>query len=280
MIILKKVADLNRQLAAWKQLGKTTGFVPTMGALHEGHLSLIRESKSLATITICSIFVNPTQFNDPEDFKKYPVTTDKDIALLLQEEADLLFLPDAVEIYPADLPKKTYELGAVETVLEGAHRPGHFQGVAQVIDRLLHLIQPDYLIMGQKDFQQVMIVRRLLELTRTPTKLVTAPTLREASGLAKSSRNTRLSAQQLTQAAAIYQTLVFGKTAVRQIPVKELEAQMAARLLEAGFSKVDYVAICHPGDLSPIEYYTAGMDAVMLIAAFLGGVRLIDNIQL
>ena len=280
MIILKKIKHLTRQLEAYRKAGKTTGFVPTMGALHEGHLSLIREAKAKADITICSIFVNPTQFNDPEDFKKYPVTTGNDIELLLRENVDLLFMPSANEMYPKDLAKKEYNLGRLETIWEGAHRPGHFQGVAQVIDRLVSVIEPTYMVMGQKDFQQVMIVRRLLEILSAKTTLITSPTLREASGLAKSSRNTRLTAQQLDQATAIYQALLFGKETAGTIPVKELIQQMEQQLLEAGFAKVDYVAFCDPTDLSPLESYTKGNPAVILVAAFLGNVRLIDNILL
>lgn len=280
MIILKKIKDLTRQLEAYRKAGKTTGFVPTMGALHEGHLALIREAKAKADITICSIFVNPTQFNDPEDFKKYPVTTGNDIELLLRENVDLLFMPSANEMYPKDLAKKEYNLGHLETIWEGAHRPGHFQGVAQVIDRLVSVIEPTYMVMGQKDFQQVMIVRRLLEILSAKTALITSPTLREASGLAKSSRNTRLTAQQLDQATAIYQALLFGKETAGTIPVKELIQQMEQQLLEAGFAKVDYVAFCDPTDLNPLESYTKGNPAVILVAAFLGNVRLIDNILL
>ncbi|UAY56433.1 pantoate--beta-alanine ligase [Arachidicoccus terrestris] len=280
MIILKTVKDLTKQLEAYRDAGKTTGFVPTMGALHEGHLSLIREAKAKADITICSIFVNPTQFNDPEDFKKYPVTTGNDIELLLGENVDLLFLPSANEMYPKDLEKKVYPLGPLEMTLEGAHRPGHFQGVAQVIDRLVGIIQPTYMVMGQKDFQQVMIVRRLLALLKSKTALITGPTLREPSGLAKSSRNTRLTAQQLNQAAAIYQALLFGKETAGTIPIKELIQQMEQRLLKAGFAKVDYVAFYDPTNLSPLESYTKGTPAVILVAAFLGDVRLIDNITL
>ncbi|GAB3354025.1 pantoate--beta-alanine ligase [Arachidicoccus ginsenosidivorans] len=277
MIILKKVAALTKILLDNKVAGKSSAFVPTMGALHEGHLSLIRQAKQQADITICSIFVNPTQFNDSNDFNKYPVTTSQDISLLLTEQVDYLFMPTVTEMYPADLPKKNYDLGKIEAVLEGAHRPGHFQGVAQVIDRLVSLVQPDFMIMGQKDFQQVMVVERLLELIGSKTRLITSPTLRENSGLAKSSRNARLTELQKEQATAIYKSLLYAKAHIAELPIKEMESQVTGQLLQAGFDKVDYVAICHPKDLSPINIYTPGMEAVMLIAAFLGEVRLIDN---
>jgi len=277
MIILKKVAELTKIILDVKANGNTTAFVPTMGALHAGHLSLIRKAKEKADLTICSIFVNPTQFNDPNDFDKYPVTTDQDISLLLNEQVDYLFLPSVTEIYPADSSKKNYDLGPIESLLEGAHRPGHFQGVAQVIDRLLSLIQPDFMIMGQKDFQQVMVVERLLQLMGSKTILITGPTLRENSGLAKSSRNTRLTEQQKERAPAIYKALLYAKANITKIPVKDLRDEIKQQLLGAGFHKVDYVAICHSKDLRPIDLYKPGMDAVVLVAAFLGEVRLIDN---
>jgi pantoate--beta-alanine ligase len=232
----------------------------------------------MADLTICSIFVNPTQFNDPEDFKKYPVTTDQDISLLESEKVDYLFLPPVEEIYPPDLPEKHYDLGQIESVLEGAHRPGHFQGVAGVIDRLLSLIQPTCMIMGQKDFQQVIVVTKLIELTGSQTKLITGPTHRATSGLALSSRNARLSQQDLLRATAISRALLYGKQHIQDIAPRQLENELTSQLRDAGFGPVDYVAICHPGDLSPLEQYQPGMEAVILIAAFLGPVRLIDNL--
>ncbi|SDZ96395.1 pantoate--beta-alanine ligase [Arachidicoccus rhizosphaerae] len=277
MIILKKVADLNKVVASIHKTGKSTGFVPTMGALHEGHLSLIEQSRKIADVTICSIFVNPTQFNDPEDLKKYPITTDQDITLLESAKVDYLFLPTVEEIYPKDSPKKHYDLGQIETVLEGAHRPGHFQGVAEVIDRLLTLIKPSYIIMGQKDFQQVKVVTKLIELIGSQTKLVTSPTHREQTGLALSSRNARLSQQELQQATAISKALLYGRQHIKDTDPRTLEQEMSSQLMAAGFGPIDYVAICHPNNLSPIQQYQTGMDVVILVAAFLGQVRLIDN---
>ena len=280
MIILKTVESLTRQLAYYKEAGCSIGFVPTMGALHDGHISLLRTAQQKADITVCSIFVNPTQFNDPEDFKKYPVTTDQDIALLIAEKVDVLFLPEPNEVYPKDLALKQYDLGEIEFLLEGAHRPGHFQGVAQVLDRLLNIIQPTFIIMGQKDFQQVMIVKRLLDLTRQPTKLISSPTLREPSGLARSSRNTRLTPEERQKAAAIHSTLLFGKEHIIQESPRVLENTMSNQLLSAGFKAIDYVSICHSQTLLPIEQYKPGMDVVILIAAFIGEVRLIDNMKI
>lgn len=278
MIIFKKVNDLKQQLSAFRKQGKTFGFVPTMGALHEGHLSLIRLARSKSDLTICSIFVNPTQFNDPEDFNKYPVTTAADIQLLESEGVDILFLPSVEEIYPPDSQPKHYALGTVETMLEGAYRPGHFQGVCQVIDRFLTIIEPDIIVMGQKDYQQVMVIKKLLELTGQQVRLITCPTLREFTGLARSSRNTRLTDEQRAQASIIYSALLYGKNHLATASPGLLIADITAKILSNGFYKCDYVAICNADDLSPIEVYNTNRTAIILVAAFIGNVRLIDNI--
>src|ERR1700722_17363851 len=172
MILFKRIADLTGWLKKETAAGRSTGFVPTLGALHEGHISLITISKKVTDITVCSIFVNPTQFNDPKDFQKYPVTLEKDIPLLEGAGADILFLPGVSELYPtgtSDL--EHYDLGSLETVLEGKYRPGHFQGVCQVTHRLLDIVRPDDLFMGQKDYQQCMIVPRLLAIMRLPATI-------------------------------------------------------------------------------------------------------------
>src|ERR1700691_4943551 len=190
MILFKRSAHLYRWLNHETVSGKSIGFVPTMGALHEGHISLITISKKETDITVCSIFVNPTQFNDPRDFQKYPITLEKDIALLEQAGTDVLFLPEVEEIYPKGTSGlEHYDLGRIETLLEGQYRPGHFQGVCQVMRRLLDVVRPDDLFMGQKDYQQCMVLQRLLELRGMPTRLHRCPILREPDGLAMSSRN-------------------------------------------------------------------------------------------
>src|SRR5882757_11264752 len=176
MILFKRAEDLTGWLREQRSRGKSIGFVPTMGALHPGHISLIDISKKTTEITVCSVFVNPTQFNDPRDFQKYPITIENDILLLEKAGTDALFLPEVGEIYPngiKDLEK--YDLGRLETLLEGAFRPGHFQGVCQVMRRLLEAVRPDQLFMGQKDYQQCMVVRRLLEIIGLPTRLYPSP---------------------------------------------------------------------------------------------------------
>jgi len=277
MNIFKTAGELSGFLSRSRAQGQTIGFVPTMGALHEGHVSLVRQSKESDDLTVCSIFVNPTQFNNPDDFQNYPVTIDRDIELLLTAGCDVLFLPSVAEVYPPAHSRRHYELGPVETVLEGAFRPGHFQGVCEVVERLLRLTVPHRLYLGQKDFQQCMVIRRLLELTgmQEQLELVIAPTIREADGLAMSSRNLRLDPGARRQATGIYRCLEAIRTDFGKRPTPELEAEAKTRLEQEGFI-VDYVALCEPATLLPLS----GPDkpAVVLAAAWLGKVRLIDNV--
>ncbi len=248
-----------------KTSGGTIGFVPTMGALHAGHLALIETAKEQCDLVVCSIFVNPTQFNDPTDFEKYPKTLTSDLHLLTEMGCDVVYTPEVGDLYPtgmANLPH--YPLGRLEELLEGAHRPGHFQGVCVVVDRLLQAVKPDNLYMGQKDFQQIAVVRRMLEITDSQVQLIACPTVREASGLALSSRNTRLSAEQKNQALAIYQG--FNSPSA---------AAFEAKLIASGFDSVDYVACCDPLTLENKPW--GERPCQLLVAAFIGGVRLIDN---
>src|SRR5450432_1965348 len=197
MILFKRSEDLRLWVSKQKSQGKITGFVPTMGALHEGHIHLIQTCRSTADLAICSIFVNPAQFNDPKDFEKYPVSIEKDIEMLTKAGTDVVFLPSVKEIYPkGQTGLETYDLGPLENILEGQYRPGHFQGVCQVMSRLLDLVKPDYLFMGQKDYQQCLVVKRLIRLLGIPVEFYAVPTIREVGGLALSSRNRRLTPEQ------------------------------------------------------------------------------------
>jgi pantoate--beta-alanine ligase len=208
MIIFKYASQLAGYLQQQKTAGKVIGFVPTMGALHNGHIALVDQSKKEASLTICSIFVNPTQFNNPNDYQLYPNTIEADIAKLEAAGCDVLFLPAIAEMYPRGTAGlEQYDLGYLETLLEGKYRPGHFQGVCQVMFRLLTMVQPDKLFMGQKDYQQCMVVNRLLQLMQSGTRLITCPTLREPDGLAMSSRNMRLTAEDRQKATTIYKCL-------------------------------------------------------------------------
>ena len=216
MILFKKAADINSYLQQHINLGKSIGFVPTMGALHQGHISLIGTSKIANGLTVCSIFVNPAQFNDAKDFNNYPSTIEKDIDALENAGCDVLFLPSVAEIYPSGTQNaKTYDLGYLETVLEGKYRPGHFQGVCLVVHRLLNIINANQLYLGQKDYQQCMVIKRLVELEEIKTNINICPTLRETSGLAMSSRNMRLSNKEKEHALKIFETLSYLKKNIK-----------------------------------------------------------------
>ena len=277
MLIFHTIQPLQKHLRSQRQRGQLVGFVPTMGALHPGHLSLIAQSKQEAGYTVCSIFVNPTQFNDPKDFEKYPVTIKADIEMLLKAGTDVLFLPAVQEIYP-ETPGKAehFELGFLETVLEGKYRPGHFQGVCQVMYRLLTIVQADHLYMGQKDYQQCMVVSHLIAAKRIATKMHIAPTLREADGLAMSSRNARLLPDDRKKAPMISAALRFIKENLTPGDTKTIKNEAKEMLRHKEF-RVDYIGIANAETLESVENWNGKQKVVALAAAFLNNVRLIDN---
>ena len=282
MIIFKKVAKLTEFLALQREKGKKTGFIPTLGALHAGHISLIETAKKRNDCTICSIFVNPTQFNDPSDFAKYPVTTDRDIAMLIDAGCSVLFLPSLSEIYPQGTDAfPHFELGYLETILEGKFRPGHFQGVCKVVQRLLAIVQPDDLYMGQKDYQQCMVIARLLELEgwKDNIRLNVSPTLRENDGLAMSSRNTRLNTEERIRAVAIFRALTGMREHLRQNSLDDVKEQAMDQLRKHGL-RPDYIEIATADRLGIIHEWNGTDKLVALVAAYLGEVRLIDNMLL
>ncbi len=282
MILFKKATDLCNHLELQRKQGKKYGFVPTMGALHEGHISLMNNSKNLDDVSVSSIFVNPAQFNDPADFEKYPITLEKDIALMEAAGCDVLFVPSVAEMYPGG-PKIEYhyELGYLETILEGQYRPGHFQGVCKVVHRLLEIIKPDNLYLGQKDYQQCMVIKKLIELIgmKEMISLNISPTVREAGSLAMSSRNVRLSDHERIIAAAIYQALQALKDQLQKGELTTIKNQAINWLEEKGF-RVDYVEIADAGNLELMEQWNGKQKLVALAAAYLNQVRLIDNILL
>lgn len=281
MILFKKADDLHKYIEAQRKSGKTTGFVPTMGALHAGHISLAEAARKTNDITVCSIFINPTQFNDPTDFAKYPVTIEQDILLLEKAGCTVLFLPTIEEIYPPSFSKQQYELGYLESILEGQYRPGHFQGVCMVVHRLLEIIRPDVLYLGQKDYQQCMVIAKLLELTglKETTRIKISPTLREPDGLAMSSRNMRLNEEERRRAPLIYQSLLFIKTNLQQGSLAALKKEAVKQLAVEKF-KVDYVEIADANTLNPVTHWDGQQQLVALAAAYNNEVRLIDNLLL
>ena len=280
MILFKKTADINACLVKSKDAGKKIGFVPTMGALHQGHISLIQASKQADSVSVCSIFVNPAQFNDAKDFHNYPSTLEQDINFLEKAGCDVLFLPSVAEMYPDEMVNvQTYDLDYLETVLEGKYRPGHFQGVCLVVHRLLNIIPADNLYLGQKDYQQCMVIKKLIELEKIQTTIHICPTLRETGGLAMSSRNMRLTAEGRKHALNIFETLSYLKNNIKPGDLKDLKKAAINNLTHAGF-KVDYVEIADAADLKILDTWDGRTETVAVTAAFLENVRLIDNLLL
>ena len=281
MVIFKKISDIKEYISSEAGKGRKIGFVPTMGALHEGHLSLIQMAKKDKMMPVCSIFVNPTQFNDKKDLEKYPVSTEADIELLLKAGCEVLFMPDVDEMYPGgESHTRTYDFGYLDTILEGAKRPGHFKGVGQVVGRLLEIVTPDNLYLGQKDYQQCMVIKKLAAMMGLDKlQIVICSTMRESDGLAMSSRNRRLTEPQRIVASTIYQCLVSIQSkqsmSIFAIVKKECEDILAAK----GFEP-DYVALADARDLTLLDNYNKEIPMVALIAAKIGEIRLIDNMLL
>jgi pantoate--beta-alanine ligase len=281
MILFKIAALLHEYLEKEKNTGKTVGFIPTMGALHQGHLSLLQTSLTANDITVASIFVNPTQFNNPSDYEKYPSSIEKDIALLEKAGCDILFWPGTSEIYPQGMQQLTqYDIGLLETVLEGKYRPGHFQGVCNVMHALLNIVSPHHLYMGSKDYQQCLVVQRLLTITNSRSILHPCPTLREADGLAMSSRNQRLSIDERKKASAIYKALTHIKNNFRTTSFNQLQQEARELLLDNGFGPIDYIVIAHANDLTVANDVSNTLPLIALLAATINSVRLIDNLML
>lgn len=281
MILVKTKKDLQTILRKQANVNNTIGFVPTMGALHEGHISLIQKSKNKTDFTVCSIFVNPTQFNNKTDFEKYPTTIENDIFILEKASCDLLFLPSVDEIYPeVDVLPKKYELGFIETILEGKYRTGHFQGVCQVVHRLLNIVPCNFLFLGQKDYQQCMVIKKLTELIQLNCNILISETIRSNQGLALSSRNLRIPESKKEIALGIFKTLQFVKENYTKEPFDFILNRSKEMLFQFGFSKVDYVAICNASNLEIETVCKPNIEYVCLIAAYLDDIRLIDNLLL
>lgn len=280
MIIFKKSVDLQSHLNKAKHSTVSLGFVPTMGALHAGHLSLLSQSKKNCGLTVCSIFVNPVQFNNKEDFIKYPATIEKDILLLEENGCDILFMPSVEEIYPDEASMhKRFELGNIEYILEGKFRPGHFQGVCLVVEKLINIIDPDCLFLGQKDYQQCLVLKKLVSLMHKNIDIVICPILREKNGLAMSSRNLRLNEDERKTAGQLYATLNKLKENFNGEDFILLKNESIAYLNNIGF-KVDYLELAKMNDLEIINDCNNPRECIILSAAILNNVRLIDNVVL
>jgi pantoate--beta-alanine ligase len=310
MHIFHTITSLRSYLRSERQQGKTIGFVPTMGALHEGHLSLIEASKAQNDLTVCSIFVNPTQFNNPDDLARYPRTLDADCAMLASAACDAVFAPSAEEMYgkasvgskPTDAlpypnhskrqtpsstdasdafdkPVLKFDFGDLERVMEGAFRPGHFNGVGIVVSKLFNIVQPDRTYFGQKDLQQVAVVRRMMIDLGFQIELHPCPTLREADGLAMSSRNRNLTSEERAIASHIFQGLTLAKSRLTdgQSPAI-VKAFMEGHFAQQPAFRLEYFEIVNTHTLQPVEVLQPAGQTALCIAAFLGKVRLIDNV--
>lgn len=277
MQIVKHINELRLVLNDKRKEGLSIGFVPTMGALHQGHLSLVEEAAKQTGLVVVSIFVNPTQFNDKGDLDRYPRNLEKDRFFLAKSSCGLIFAPDAEEIYPEPATRQ-FDFGVLEQVMEGKFRPGHFNGVAQVVSRLFEIVQPEKAFFGQKDFQQLAIIKEMVRRLKLPVEIVSCPIIREADGLAMSSRNMLLSPEQRENATLISATLFEAVNKASQLSVDELCIWVIERINENQFLNTEYFEIVNASTLLPAKSWDDPGVNVGCIAVHCGKVRLIDNV--
>lgn len=275
---IRLTSDLATHIYLLKTTGKRLGFVPTMGALHAGHISLIKEAKKKSDVVICSIFINPVQFNDPKDFEKYPKTEAEDCKMLEEAGCDFVFIPSVNEVYPPGFKKEKFEFGDLEKVMEGAHRPGHFSGVAMVVKRLFELVKPDIAFFGLKDYQQYAIICDLVKNLQLNIEIMGLPTIREEDGLAMSSRNRLLSEKDRKEAVTLIRLLEIAKRDFKTKTISDIKFEFESELAHHPSFKLDYFEIADGKTLQPLADKNAS-EARAFVAAFIGGVRLIDNIS-
>ncbi|WP_286779012.1 MULTISPECIES: pantoate--beta-alanine ligase [Sphingobacterium] len=281
MEIFKTKASLQAYLQEARSTGQKIALIPTMGALHEGHLSLLNYAKPISDIRVCSIFVNPTQFNDPKDLEKYPRPIENDIKLLESVDCDILFLPSVDEMYPDKNEVWHLDLGELDQIWEGEKRPGHFQGVTQVVYKLFTLVQPDIACFGQKDFQQVMVIKRMIAMKDLAIQLAICPIIRDQGGLALSSRNARLSEAGKRTALALSRSLQYVKDHIQDaIPLAEIKDRALQILTDTDGLSVEYFALCESSTLKEVNHIDFSKQHVALVTAWVEGVRLIDNMIL
>lgn len=274
MLVINKVQELKEIQRRLHEEGKTIGLVPTMGALHSGHYSLLERARQENDIVVCSIFVNPVQFNNAEDLEKYPRTLEQDLAYI-EKVADIVFAPTVDEVFPTP-PTEKYDFGTLETVMEGAFRPGHFNGVGVIVKRLFDWTEPHRAYFGEKDFQQLAIIQELVRQYALNIKIIPCPIVREVSGLALSSRNARLSETDRTTAAKIHQILESSRNCTTLQETQQFVEEEIAKVPEF---TLDYFAIANARTLQPIENFSDAETVIGCIAVFIGGVRLIDNVK-
>lgn len=277
MKTVNKVADLQQFVTEAKAQGKKVGFVPTMGALHEGHLFLVKECKKENDICVVSVFVNPTQFNNPEDLEKYPRTPENDCRLLESVGCDLVFMPEVAEMYP-EPDTRQFDFGPIGEVMEGKMRPGHFNGVAQVVSKLFDMVTPDQAYFGEKDFQQVAIIRAMVRMINSPVIIKQLPIVREESGLALSSRNMRLTPEQREEAVAISRTLFASRDTMNDLSLSETIDAVVSTINAVPSLETEYFEIVDGDTMQPVANWEDSDYIVGCITVYCGEVRLIDNI--
>ena len=278
MKIVNNIKDLKGYLAEEKQNNKQIGFVPTMGALHEGHLSLVKRCVEENDVCVVSIFVNPTQFNDKHDLETYPRTLDKDCALLEPTGCKYVFAPSVEEMYP-EPDTRTFDFGTVSAVMEGARRPGHFNGVAQIVSKLFYAVEPDNAYFGEKDFQEIAVIRAMVNQLNIPVKINACPILREADGLALSSRNVRLTPEQRQKAPLIARTLKESTNFAPEKSVQEVIDYVVNTINADPVMRVEYYEIVDGNTMESIQSWSDTTYPVGCITVYCGEVRLIDNIK-
>ena len=277
MNIYKSIEDLQAFVEAERAKGLRIAFVPTMGALHAGHLSLVRRALSECDRCIVSVFVNPTQFNDPRDLETYPRTLEADSTLLASVGASELFAPEVSTIYPEE-DTRTFDVGAVAEVMEGRYRPGHFNGVMQVVSRLFDIVRPDCAYFGEKDFQQIAVIRAMVRLIGSPVEIIACPIVREADGLALSSRNVRLSAEERREAPQIYHILSESRSWAKEMSPQQVIERVTEQINAVPQLRVEYFEIVDTDSLQPIASWSDSPAPHGCITVYCGEVRLIDNI--
>lgn len=279
MAIVISEKELKSHVDKEKKAGKSIGFVPTMGALHAGHLSLIAESKKQCKYTVCSIFVNPTQFNDKKDLERYPRTLKEDITLLEKAGCDLIFTPDEKVVYP-QTDKRKFSFGKLDNLLEGKARPGHFNGVAQVVSRLFEMVNPDKAFFGLKDYQQFLIIKELVKQEKRNIELVGCEIVRDEENVAMSSRNKLLTDQEYDTATYIPLWMQEAKKLSTHYKISQIKARIETLASQQDNMKLEYFEICDSKTLESVKEFTDAEQCIALIAIYVGKIRLIDNVML
>lgn len=281
MINPKNITSLQKELSPFIENCKSIGFVPTMGALHKGHLSLVEQAVKENDCVVVSIFVNPTQFNKNQDLEKYPRTLESDIALLKSVKGTIfVFSPQASELYNKNITSKSYNFSGIENEMEGKHRQGHFDGVGTVLDILFRIVKPNKAYFGEKDFQQLQIVKKLVEIEKLPVQVIGCPIVRESSGLAMSSRNKRLTKEELSEASIIHKTLVSVQQKFNYLSISEINNFVENEFRKNNSLTLEYFEIADVSTLKTAKSKKENSTYRAFIASFIAGVRLIDNIAL